>query len=162
MDPRGTPAFLMCKSKTRCFWTRVLPPKKCAHGIRDMLWEAISKGWSQSLVFKLADALSRPFHRHFSPPRNAKPSHSTRQPKTLELPQLNPDLLNPFLLPRPQRKYLETNLLDNVKISTPEYPVPDLFATSQGTRHQRCKPNLVRVSPAKILQSTELFRHPAP
>ena len=96
------------------------------------------------------------------PPRNAKPSHSTRQPKTLELPQLNHDLLNPFLLPRPQRKYLETNLLDNVKISTPEYPVPDLFATSQGTRHQRCKPHLVRVSPTKILQSTELFRHPAP
>ena len=112
------------------------------------------------MVFKLADALSRPFHRHFSPPRNAKPSHSTRQPKTLELPQLNHDHLNPFLLPRPQRKYLETNLLDNVKISTPEYPVPDLFATSQGTRHQRCKPNLVRVSPAKILQSTELFHHP--
>ena len=60
-------------------------------------------------------------------PRNAKPSHSTRQHKALELPQLNHDLLNPFLLPRPQRKYLETNLLDNVKISTPGCPFPDPF-----------------------------------
>ena len=94
------------------------------------------------------------------PPRNAKPSHSTRQPRTLYLPQLKPYLLNPVLLPRPQRKYLETNLLDNVKISTPERPFPDLFTSSQETCHQRCKPNLVRVSPAKILQSTELFHHP--
>ena len=48
-----------------------------------------------------------------------------------------------------------------VRIFTPEHPFPGpFFRHFQGTRHKRCKPNLVRVSPAKILQSTELFHHP--
>ena len=126
------------------------------------------------MVFKLADALSRPFHRHFSPPRNAKPSHSTRQPNTLELPQLNHDPLNPFLLPRPQRKYLETTPLDNVKISTPEYPVPEPFRhfprnmpqemqaqPSSRQPHQNSTINGT-ISPPRTFfaTSTEVLRHP--
>ena len=129
------------------------------------------------MVFKLADAFKSTIPSSFfivKPPRNAKPSHSTRQPNTLELPQLNHDPLNPFLLPRPQRKYLETNLLDNVKISTPEYPVPDLFRhfprntppemqapPSSRQPHQNSTINGT-ISPPRTFfaTSTEVLRHP--
>ena len=124
------------------------------------------------MVFKLADALSRPFHRHFSPSEHsdAKQDHSTRQHKTLELPQLRPRPFGTFHSTKtPSEKYLELQHLDNVKIFAPGPRIRLsqglLFATSKDTpqetqaqassRQPRQNSTVSRiVSPPRILFAT--------
>ena len=106
-------------------------------------------------------------------PRNAKPSHSTRQPKAPEVPQLSHDLLNPFLSPRPPAKIPRSK---NIWI-TSKYPPLALFPHLFATPHKEHKPKLVRApdihpcsefysqqkycaTPPFSPQSTEVFTTP--
>ena len=155
--------YLCASRRFVVFETRVLPPKKCAHGIRDMSWEVISKGWDHSLVFKLADALSRPFHRHFPPSEHSDAKQITPPGNTRHriTPVKAPTLWNLPFHQDPQRKIPRSCNIWTTSRYPPLDPGSDSFSPLSRTLHKRCKPKLVHVSPAKILQSTKEFRPPA-
>ena len=118
------------------------------------------------MVFKLADALSRPFHRHFppsehsdakqiTPPGNARHRITLVKAKTFWNLPLHQD---------PQQKIPRScniwTTSRHLPLDPGSDPFKDSFSPLPRTLHKRCKPKLVRVSPAKILQSTKEFRHP--
>ena len=120
------------------------------------------------MVFKLADALSRPFYRHFPPSEHsdAKQDHSTRQHKTLELPQLRPRPFGTFHSTKtPSERYLEAATFEqrqDIHPWTQDRTLSGtLFRHLQRHSTRDASPSYFYVSPAKILQSTKEFRHPA-
>ena len=159
--------YLCASRRLAVFETRVLPPKKCAHGIRNMSWEAISKGWDHSLVFKLADALSRPFHRHFPPSEHSDAKQITPPGNTRHriTPVKAPTLWNLPFHQDPQRKIPRAATFEqrqDIHPWTQDRTLSGtLFRHLQRHSTRDASPSYFYVSPAKILQSTKEFRHPA-
>ena len=119
------------------------------------------------MVFKHADALSRPFYHHFPPSEHSDAKRIT--PLGNARHRITPVKAKTFwnlpLHQDPQRKIPRScNIWTTSRYSPLDPgsdPFKDSFSPLPRTLHKRCKPKLVRVSPAKILQSTEEFRHPA-
>ena len=115
------------------------------------------------MVFKLADALSRPFHRHFPPSEHSDakqitPPGNTRHRITLVKAKT---FRNLPLHQDPQRKIPRAATFEQRQDIHPWTQDRTLFRHFQGHSTRDASPSYFYVSPAKILQSTEEFRHPA-